>query len=67
MYRYAQVDKEGNVISDSYLSGEVSMDNMIPLSDGFELADKKYVNGRWVGTEPAPLDGQEGEQDETDN
>lgn len=40
-YRYAQIDDEGYVVSDSYLSGEVIMDNMIPLEMDFDLTNKK--------------------------
>ena len=54
MYRYAQIDSEGYVVSDSYLSGEVIADNMIPLSEDFELKNKRYVNGEWVVIEPTP-------------
>jgi len=41
VYRYAQIDEEGYVVSDSYLSGEVIMDNMIPLEMDFDLTNKK--------------------------
>ena len=54
MYRYAQINSEGYVVSDSYLSGEVIADNMIPLSEDFDLKNKRYVNGDWVVVEPEP-------------
>ena len=41
MYRYAQIDiSTGIVVGDSYLSGEVELENMIPISDGFDLKNK---------------------------
>ena len=56
MYRYAQIDLEtGMVVSDSHLSGIVEADNMIPISEDFDLTNKKYVNGEWVEYEPEPI------------
>lgn len=55
MYRYAQIDLEtGIVVSDSRLSGEINYPYMIPISDDFDLTNKKYVNGEWVEYEPEP-------------
>lgn len=54
MYRYAQINSEGYIVSDSYLSGEVIADNMIPLSEDFDLKNKRYVNGEWIVVEPKP-------------
>ena len=56
IYRYAQIDLEtGKVISDSFLSGEVTADNMIRIDPDFDLVGKMYQNGAWVPyTEPAP-------------
>lgn len=54
MYRYAQIDGEGAVISDSFLAGEVIADNMVAISDDFDLANKKYVSGTWIEVEPTP-------------
>lgn len=55
MYRYAQIDIEtGIVVSDSHLSGIVEADNMIPISEDFDLTNKKYVDGEWVEYEPEP-------------
>ena len=55
MYRYAQVESKGYVVSDSWLSGEVDDKNMIPVAAGFDLANKRYVNGAWVEYEPEPV------------
>ena len=52
MKRYAQINEEGLVVSDSRLSGEVTADNMIPISDDFDLTGKKYENGEWVDYTP---------------
>lgn len=48
--RYAQIDENGLMVSDSYLSGEVSAENMIPISEDFDLSNKKYDydNKTWV-------------------
>lgn len=54
MYRYAQIDNEGYVVSDSWLSGEVDDKNMIPVLDGFDLSNKRYVNGAWKKYAPEP-------------
>ena len=54
MYRYAQINDEEYVVSDSYLSGEVIKDYMIPIAVDFDLKNKKYVNGEWVSYEPEP-------------
>jgi len=56
MYRYAQINEDGDVVSDSYLSGEAKADNMIPLDDGFDLTNKRYVNGTWVDYTPEPIE-----------
>ena len=49
MIRYAQIDiKTGLVISDSYLSGEVEAENMIQIEEGFDLTNKRYIDGNWV-------------------
>ena len=56
MYRYAQINLEtGMVVSDSHLSGIVESDNMIPISEDFDLTNKKYVDGEWVEYEPEPI------------
>ena len=41
-YRYAQVNEQGFVISDSYLSGIVKSPLMIPLTFEDDIQDKKY-------------------------
>ena len=53
MYRYAQIDENGYIVSDSHLSGEVTVDNMIPVSDDFDLTNKRYVDGEWQTYEPS--------------
>lgn len=42
MFRYAQIDENGYIISDSYLSGEVIADHMISVGEDFDPANKKY-------------------------
>lgn len=60
MIRYAQIDsKTGLVISDSYLSGEVEAENMIQIEEGFDLTNKRYIDGNWVKYVP--------ESNETEN
>nr|UVM85885.1 MAG: hypothetical protein [Bacteriophage sp.] len=54
MYRYAQITDSGYVVGDSYLSGEVDYPNMIPISDDFDLTNKRYVDGKWEEYTPAP-------------
>lgn len=56
--RYAQINKDGFVVSDSNLSGEVEADNMIPLEEDFDLSNKRYVDGQWEDyvLEPAELE-----------
>ena len=60
MIRYAQIDiKTGMVISDSYLSGEVEAENMIQVEEGFDLTNKRYIDGNWIEYVP--------ESNETEN
>ena len=54
MFRYAQIDENGFVVSDSYLSGEVTEDSMISIAEDFDLVNKKYENGQWVEYTPEP-------------
>lgn len=54
--RYAQIDGNGFVVSDSWLSGEVEADNMIPIAEDFDLTNKKYVDGKWVEYIPEPIE-----------
>lgn len=56
MFRYAQIDDNGYVVSDSYLSGKVEADNMIPLDDNFDLTNKRFVNGKWKEYIPEPAE-----------
>ena len=56
MYRYAQIDIDtGLVVSNSYLSGIVYAENMIPIEEDFDLTNKKYVDGEWVEYTPEPV------------
>lgn len=60
VYRYAQIRKDkdgyGYVECDSYLSGEVILDNMIPLEENFLLENKRWNYGLklWEDYEPEP-------------
>ena len=56
MYRYAQINDDGFVVSDSHLSGEVKAENMIPLDDNFDLENKRFVNGNWEEYIPGPAE-----------
>lgn len=58
MYRYAQIDDNNIVVSDSWLSGEVVADNMISIPDDMESPlGKKYENGEFINVEhPEPQD-----------
>lgn len=53
--RFAQIDEDGYVVSDSYLLGEVVADDMIAIPEDFDLTNKKYVGGEWVGYTPEPM------------
>ena len=55
MYRYAQINENGIVVCDSYLSGKVTADHMIEIAEGFDLTNKKYVDGKWVEYTPEPI------------
>ena len=48
MYRYAQIDENGFVFCDSYLSGIIEAPNLILIDFDFDLTNKKYENGKWV-------------------
>lgn len=50
MFRYAQINEDGFVVSDSYLSDEVTADKMIAIAEDFVLTSKKYVGGEWGNT-----------------
>lgn len=57
MYRYAQINlKTGHVVSDSFLSGQVESENLIPIPDHFDLTGKMYVDGAWVDYAPEPAE-----------
>ena len=55
MYRYTQINSDGYVVSDSYLSNEVKADNMISISEDFDLTNKRYINGKWEEYTPEPV------------
>ncbi len=58
--RYAQINENGICFADSYLSGEVHADNMIPLNENaVSPLGKKYNNGVWVEVEQPQLPQQE--------
>lgn len=62
--RYAQIDiKTGVVVSDSHLSGEVKAKHMIPISEDFDLSNKKYINGEWVDYVPEVVEEEPSEQE----
>lgn len=56
MFHYIQIDENGYVISNSFLSGEVISDNMIRVADDFDPTGKKYENGEWVDYEDPDKD-----------
>ena len=69
LFRYAQVDERGLVVSDSCLSGKVNADNMIPLEDNFDLTGKKwdFELKDWVEYVPEPTPEPEYEPTQLDN
>lgn len=54
MYRYAQIDDQGRVISDSKFTEEFIADDMISIDLDFDLTDKKYnlETKEWENCEP---------------
>lgn len=58
MFRYAQIDDNGYLVSDSFLSGEVTSDNMIPVPEDFNLTNKKYdkETKQWEDYIPEPVE-----------
>lgn len=58
MYRYAQIDDDGYLVSDSFLSGEVTSDNMISIPEDFNLVNKKYnrETKQWEDYIPEPAE-----------
>lgn len=52
MPRYAQIDRNGYVVSDSHLSGVVEAENMIPLAPDFDLRNKRWNGTGWEEYEP---------------
>ena len=55
MFRYAQVNEKGYVVSDSHLSGVVEAENMIPLAPDFDLTNKRWNGTGWEKYEPEPV------------
>ena len=54
--RYAQIDGNGICFADSYLSGEVNANDMIPLDENvISQLGKKYCNGEWQEVEQLQL------------
>ena len=54
--RYAQIDGNGICFADSYLSGEVNANDMIPLDENvISPLGKKYCNGEWQEVEQVQL------------
>ena len=54
--RYAQIDGNGICFADSYLSGEVNANDMIPLDENvISPLGKKYCNGEWQEVEQLQL------------
>lgn len=54
MYRYAQIDNEGYIVVDSYLSTAVDKPNMIPLEEGFDSTNKRWNGKKWEEYIPEP-------------
>ena len=54
--RYAQIDENGICFADSYLSGEVNANDMVPLDENvISPLGKKYCNGEWQEVEQLQL------------
>ena len=50
--RYAQINQKGICIADSFLSGEVNAEDMVPLTEEEPSPlTKKYVNSVWQEVE----------------
>ena len=63
MKKYAQINLEtGMIEAISWISGEVTEENLILVDEDFDLTNKKYIDGEWVEyvpepkPEPAPTD-----------
>jgi len=54
MPRYAQINAEGYVVSDSHLFDTVERENMIPLEEDFDLTNKRWNGMEWEEYESAP-------------
>lgn len=55
MYRYAIINSNGEMTAVSNLTGQVNKPDMILIDSGFDITNKKYVNGEWIEYEPEPL------------
>lgn len=56
MNKYAQIDiNTGVVLGVISLSYTINEENFIQIDEGFDLTNKKYVNGQWVDYEPEPI------------
>ena len=56
MYRYAQINEKSIAVGDSWLSGEVTADNMIQIPEDLPSPlGKKYENGEFIDV-PTPPD-----------
>lgn len=54
-FHYIQIDNEGFPTGESWLSGEIHVENNIRVEDDFSPTNKRYVNGEWVDyTPPEP-------------
>ena len=52
MFRYAQINENGTIDADSYLSGIVEAENMIPLAPDFDLTNKRWNGTEWEEISP---------------
>lgn len=58
MYHYIQIDDDGYVVSDSWLSDEVTSDNMIRIEGSFDPTGKKFdrETNEFVPYTPEPVE-----------
>lgn len=64
-YRYLEIDEDGYIIGESFLTGEVEDDRLILVDLEFDSNNKRYVNGEWVDYiyEPVPFEPQPSQLD----
>lgn len=48
MFKYAQIDDNGNVKGISTHSEEIKSEYLIPINEGTDLTNKMYANGEWI-------------------